>query len=67
MFDSVSSHKVSANVRAIGAIGSFYSREFNLMLGIGAKDTPERRKKEAIRILNQIGYETRGITVEEHV
>ena len=60
---SVYSHKVRANVRPDGAIRDFCSKEFDLMLS--ADYTPERRVKEAIRILRQMGLETRGVKVEE--
>ena len=46
---------VYANVRIIGAIGVFERRKFDLMLTVGA--TPEKRRREAISTLGQIGYE----------
>lgn len=58
---TVTEHKVTANVRTEGAIGTFETRPFWLMLGAG---TPESQVKEAIRILRQIGWETRGMKVD---
>ncbi len=37
----------------------YEKRTFDLMLG--ALDSQEKQLKEAIRILRQIGYETRGV------
>lgn len=53
--------KVIAMVRTIGAIGRFESRVFSLMLPPGNSD---KNHKEAIRILQQIGYETNGLSIE---
>ena len=58
----VTEHKVTANVRADGALGLYETRPFWLMLADG---TPDQQAKEAIRILRQIGWETRGVTVEQ--
>lgn len=55
-------HQVTACVRNDGAIGPYQSRQFDLMLG---KDTPERMKKEARRIIKQIGYQAHSIIVQE--
>ena len=52
---------VFAYVRTEGSIGAFSGRSFDLMLD--QEDTPEQQRKEAIRILHQIGYETRGVRV----
>ncbi len=58
---TVTEHKITANVRSEGAIGTFETRPFYLMLGPGSQ---EAKTKEAIRILRQIGWETRGVKVE---
>lgn len=53
---------IVANVRTDGAIGKFERRTFDLMLD--AQAPQEKQLKEAIRILRQIGYETRGVQFE---
>lgn len=50
---------VVANVRNDGAIGSFEPRTFDLMLD--QRDSQDKQMKEAIRIIRQLGYETRGV------
>ena len=57
----VTATKVTAIVRIYGAIGKFSSREFTLMLGPGSET---QRHREAIRILNQLGWETNGVNIE---
>lgn len=55
----LTSTKVRANVRNDGAIGVFESRTFEFMLD--ASQSEDKQVREAIRILRQIGYETRGV------
>ena len=50
---------IEANVRTDGAIGVFQKRTFDLMLD--QRQPQEKQLKEAIRILRQIGYETKGV------
>jgi hypothetical protein len=59
--NTVHEHKVLAHVRPEGALGIFEFRPFYLMLGNG---TADQLSKEAIRILRQIGWETRGVQVD---
>lgn len=56
-------HHVTAQVRRIGATESFRFQRFDFMLD--PSDPPEQRKKEAVRILRQIGFDSNGVTVEE--
>lgn len=51
--------KIIARVRNDGAIAVFEERLFEFMLD--RCDTPERQVREATRILQQIGYEARGV------
>jgi hypothetical protein len=53
---------VVANVRRDGAIGVFERRTFGLMLD--QREPQHRQLREAIRILRQIGYETRSVEIE---
>jgi len=55
--------KVTANVRTDGALGAFRERTFDLMLD--ARQSQDKQHKGAIRILRQIGYETRGIKFDQ--
>jgi len=57
--DYLSSIAIVANVRPDGAIGEFYRRTFDLMLD--QRQPQDKQLREAIRILRQIGYETRGV------
>lgn len=59
---SLTSTKVLAHVRPDGAVGPFgVQRTFEFMLD--SSNTPEQQRKEALRILRQIGYEARGVQV----
>jgi hypothetical protein len=50
---------IIASVRTDGAIGEFNRRTFDLMLD--QREPQDKQLREAIRILRQIGYETRGV------
>lgn len=58
-------HRVrAAGVRPIGSVGFFEPRSFGFMLD--PRDEPQAKRREAIRILRQLGYEFRGaIEIEE--
>lgn len=58
---AVYDHEVIGNVRHDGSLGNYTKRTFGLML---VPDTQDKMVKESIRILRQMGYETRGITVK---
>lgn len=49
---------LTASVRPIGSVGPFTPRAFAFMLD--ARDTVQAQRREALRILKQIGYELRG-------
>lgn len=58
-------HRVTATgVRRIGSAGPFEARSFAFMLD--PRDPPQAQRRDAIRILRQLGYEFRGaIEIEE--
>jgi len=55
---------VTAEVRAADTGRPFEQRTFDLMLGPGEK---EARRKEARRILWQLGYDVRGLNMSDYV
>ena len=59
----VSRHTVTADVRTYGSHNPIVARSFDLMLGDG---TGEQKRREALRILQQLGYQTRGVSVSEY-
>lgn len=54
----LSSTPLTASVRPIGSVGPYAPRAFTFMLG--SRDTVLAQRREAARILRQIGYEHRG-------
>lgn len=62
MLPYLTHHKVTANVRPLGAVGKFEPREFHPMLD--ANDPPEKRLREAKRFLTQIGWQYRGVKLQ---
>lgn len=61
----LTTHRVRAGgVRPIGSVGPFEPRSFGFMLD--AADPPQAQRREAVRILRQLGFEFRGpIEIEE--
>lgn len=55
---------VTAEVRPADTDRAFERRTFDLMLGPGEK---EARRKEARRILWQLGYDVRGLNMSDYV
>lgn len=62
--NTVARHLVTAEVRSAGTSYAFERRSFDLMLG--AKQELDAKRREAKRILAQIGYDVRGINLSEY-
>lgn len=62
--ETVSRHLVTSDVRLAGTDRPFERRSFDLMLGSRLESQAKRR--EALRILHQLGYDCRGINLSEY-
>ena len=62
--NTVAPHLVTAEVRHAGTSGAFERRAFELMLG--GKQELDAKRREARRILAQIGYDVRGINLSQY-
>lgn len=60
----VARHLVTAEVRIAGTARAFERRDFDLMLG--SKQELDAKRREAKRVLGQIGYDVRGINLCEY-